>query len=90
VDASERTVGLLRSLLVGRGVFCLSISAPLVCRLADSSTTNTGQQARPRYRPPEAQIPQSHRPPRSTIMSNIHRRAALLVTAVDELFGTHR
>jgi hypothetical protein len=22
-------------------------------------------------------------------MSNIHRRAALLVTAVDELFGTH-
>jgi len=23
-------------------------------------------------------------------MSNIHRRAALLVTAVDELFGTHR
>jgi len=28
-------------------------------------------------------------PPRSTIMSNIHRRATLLVTAVDELFGTH-
>jgi hypothetical protein len=29
-------------------------------------------------------------PPRLTIMPDIHRRVALLVTAVDELFGTHR
>jgi hypothetical protein len=28
--------------------------------------------------------------PWSTIMSDIHRRTTLLVTAVDELFGTHR
>ena len=75
MDASERTVGLLRSPLVGRGVFCLSISAPLVCRLADSSTTNTSQQANPRHQPPDAQIPQSHRHGRpSRLTSTVERR----------------
>jgi hypothetical protein len=49
---------------------------------------NTGQHATP-HQLPEAEIPQWHRHG-PTIMREIHHRATLLVTAVDELFGTHR
>jgi hypothetical protein len=41
----------------------------------------------PRYRPPEAQRPQSHRHGRRSCLTSTVE--ALRVTAVDELFGTH-
>jgi hypothetical protein len=48
---------------------------------ADSSTANTGQQAKPRYQLPKAQTPQSQHHGQ-TITHDGHRRATLLVTTV--------
>ena len=64
------------------------VGAPLVWGLADSSTSNTGQEVKPG--PTAAgNSDTAVAPPRSTITPDIHRRAMLVVTAVDELFGTH-
>lgn len=73
----------------GRGVFLLPVSAPSCLGLAGSSTSNTGQEVEPLRQLPEVQIPQWLHHGRR-IMPDIHRQAMLLVTAVHELFGTHR
>ena len=47
--------------------------------------------SRPSHLPPAAESSDTAvTPPRSTITHDSHRRVTLLVTAVDELFGTHR
>jgi hypothetical protein len=76
----------IRSHVGGRGIFLLPVSAPLVWGLADSSTSNTGHKATP---PAAGRSDTAVAPRRSTIKPDIRRRATLLVTAVDELFGTH-
>ena len=73
----------------GRDVLLLPVSAPLVGGLADPSTSNTGKEAKPR--PTGCRKPR-YRSSTATVdlTPDIHRRATLLVTAVDDLFGTHR
>jgi hypothetical protein len=67
----------------------LPVSAPLVGGLADPSTSNTGKEAKPR--PTGCRKPR-YRSSTATVdlTLDIYRRATLLVTAVDDLFGTHR